>query len=259
MDWFSKNFPSLAKLISILGKTTQRRSPPRRRGQGRRAAAAAAGGSVEATEIEASNLEESRVLVAEAAEQGGPTRVEEAFPDLAPSDSGQDAVPQELGEARPGGLEGELAEQLSSGSELESQPAGSDSQTVSETEVVARTTSMAQMYNTWVELGETISAAQAEMQTLLANRRTSETLRTEAQDVLKQAEAAWDKAGRQGDAARKAIERGFTVELPGFAARLRMIDEIEQARITQAQLRRSTTNEAWEEADRARQKRQPSC
>ena len=92
------------------------------------------------------------------------------------------------------------------------------------------------------------------MQSLLANRRKSEAIRAEAQDVLEQAEAAWDEAGRQGDAARKAIERGFTVKLPGFAARLRWIDEIEQARITQAQLRRSTTNEAWDEADRARQK-----
>ena len=72
--------------------------------------------------------------------------------------------------------------------------------------------------------------------------------------MMEQAEAAWDEAGRLGVVARNAIERGFTVNLPGFAARLRMVDEIEQARMTQAQLRRSNNLEAWEEADRAKQK-----
>ena len=250
MDWFSKNFPSLAKLVSILGKTTQRPTGPRTRGRGRRAATPADGGSLESAQTDASNLEDSRLLVTAEAEQDGPSRAEEAFLVLAPSDSGPDADSQELGEARSDSVDGELAEQSPTGAK----PVGSGDQTVSNAGVATRTTSMAQMYNTWVELGETISAAQAEMQTLLTNRRRSETLRAEAQDVLEQAETAWDEAGRQGDAARKAIERGFTVKLPGFAARLRMIDEIEQARITQAQLRRKTTNEGWEEADRARQK-----
>ena len=163
-------------------------------------------------------------------------------------------VSQELGEARPATFEAELAEQSPIDAAPASEPVDSGDQAVPDTGDATRTTSMAQMYNTWVELGETISAAQAEMQSLLANRRKSETLRVEAQEVLEQAESAWDEAGRLGDAARKAIERGFTVNLPGFAARLRMVDEIEQARLTQAQLRRSTTNEAWEEADRARQK-----
>ena len=110
------------------------------------------------------------------------------------------------------------------------------------------------MYSTWVGLGENITAAQAEMQSVLANRREAEAMRAEAQELLEQAEAAWDEAGRLGNVARKAIERGFTLNLPGFAARLRMVDDIEQARITQAHLRRTTNNEAWEEADRARQK-----
>ena len=156
--------------------------------------------------------------------------------------------------ARPATFEAELAEQSPIGAAPVSEPVDSGNQAVADTENAARTKSMAQMYNTWVELGEPVSAAQAEMQTLLANRRKSEAVRAEAQDLLDQAEAAWDEAGRQGNAARKAIERGFTMNLPGFAARLRMVDEIEKARLTQTQLRRSTNNEAWEEADRARQK-----
>ena len=87
------------------------------------------------------------------------------------------------------------------------------------------------------------------MKFLLSNRRQAEALRAEAQEVLEQAEATWEEAGHLGEVARKAIERGFTVNLPGFAARLRMVDEIEQARITQAQLRRNSNLEAWEEAD----------
>ena len=138
--------------------------------------------------------------------------------------------------------------------ELATKPSDPEKQLVSDTAETTRSTNMAQMYSTWVELGETIDAARAEMESLLANRRTAEAMRAEAQTVLEQAEAAWGEAGRLGDVARKAIERGFTVNLPGFAARLRMVDEIEQARMTQTLLRRSTNNEAWEEADRARQK-----
>ena len=264
-DWFSKSFPSLAKLISVLGKTTQRRTAPRTRGwgRGRRPVTLANVGSPEAAQITASSLEDRPLLATAEADQAGPSRVEEAFHDLASSGISQDPVSQELGQARPATFEAELAEQSPEAELAEQSPIGaapvsepvdSGNQAVADTENAARTKSMAQMYNTWVELGETISAAQAEMQTLLANRRKSEAVRAEAQDLLDQAEAAWDEAGRQGNAARKAIERGFTVNLPGFAARLRMVDEIEKARLTQTQLRRSTNNEAWEEADRARQK-----
>ena len=103
MDWFSKNFPSLARLISTLGKTTQRRGAPRTRGRGRgrRAAATNRSGLPLVAEIGASPEEARPLLATEEADQRGPTRVEEAFHDLAPSDIGQDAVSQELGEARP--------------------------------------------------------------------------------------------------------------------------------------------------------------
>ena len=177
---------------------------------------------------------------------------EEASLDPTSSEIDQDSLAEGVVGDAPFAFVGEVGEQPPVGEELAPQPAKSQEPPVSETARATQTTNMAQMYNTWVELGETNSAAQAEMQALLDNRRKAEAMRADAQDMLEQAESAWDEAGHLGDVARKAIERGFTVNLPGFATRLRMVDEIEQARITQAQLRRSTNKEAWEEADRAR-------
>ena len=254
MDWFSKNFPSLARLISVLGKTTQRRAGPRTRGAGRRPATTTTGGSQETVELGAPTLDERPLLAIEEPDHGDPIQAEEAPLDLAPSEIDQDALTTGPEEAEPSTFVEPLGEQPPIGEELGTKPVESGKLTVSITANTTQNTSMEQMYNTWVELGETMTAAREEMQTLLANRRKAEALRAEAQEVLEQSEAAWDEAGRLGDVARKAIERGFTLNLPGFAARLRMADDIEQARITQAQLRRSTTNEAWEEADRARQK-----
>jgi len=115
-------------------------------------------------------------------------------------------------------------------------------------------TSIAQMYNTWVGLEETISVAQAEMQSVLAKRRDSESMRNEAQKALEQADSAWEEAGRLTEAAKRAFERGFSFNLPALAARLRTIKEVDEARRAQAQLRRASNAELWEEADRARQK-----
>jgi len=114
--------------------------------------------------------------------------------------------------------------------------------------------SMAQMYDTWVELDETIGTAQTELRALLASRKNAEAMRRKAQDVLDQADAAWEEAGRLGDAAWTAFGRGFTASLPGVASRLRMIKEVDEARKAQAQLRLAGNTEAWEEADRTRQK-----
>lgn len=111
---------------------------------------------------------------------------------------------------------------------------------------------IAQMYNTWVGLEETISVAQAEMQSVLAKRRDSESMRDEAQKALEQ-------AGRLTEAAKRAFERGFTYNQPAFTARLRTIKEVDEARRAQAQLRRESNAEVWEEADRARQKPRRSC
>ena len=113
---------------------------------------------------------------------------------------------------------------------------------------------MARMYGTWVELEDTIEAAQAELQALLINRKNSEAMRVEAEQLMEQAEAAWEEARRLGEAARKAFEQGFTVNLPGFTNRLRMIKEIDDARATSSKLRRTANGEAWEEANRSRQR-----
>ena len=115
-------------------------------------------------------------------------------------------------------------------------------------------TSIAQMYNTWVGLEETISVAQAEMQSVLAKRRDSESMRNEAQKALEQADSAWEEAGRLTESAKRAFERGFSFNPPALAARLRTIKEVDEARRAQAQLRRASNAEIWEEADRARQK-----
>ena len=119
---------------------------------------------------------------------------------------------------------------------------------------LTQTMSMTQMYDTWVELADTIETAQSELQSLLSNRKNAEALRQQAQGVLEQAEAAWEEAGRLGEASWRAFGRGFTASLPGFTRRLRMIKEVDEARKSQAQLRREGNIEAWEEADRARQK-----
>ena len=254
MDWFSKSFPSLAKLIAILGKTTQRRTSPRTRGRGSRRATSTTIASQETVAVGAPDIREAPLLATDVPNHGDSVQVEEASDDLATSTGDDGALTETPGEGAPSIFAGTLGEQRPVAEDLATQPADSGPQPASDVTDTAQSTIMSQMYTTWVELGETISAAQAEMDTLLPNRRKAESLRSEAQELLEQAETAWDEAGHLGDVARKAIERGFTVKLPGFGARLRMIDEIEQARITQAQLRRSANNEAWEEADRARQK-----
>ena len=117
---------------------------------------------------------------------------------------------------------------------------------------VAQSWNIAQMYDTWVDLEGSIGATRADLDSLLSRRKNAEAMRSSAQEVLEQAEAAWEEAGRLGEAARRAFEQGFTANLPGFANRLRAIKEIYEARKAQAQLRRGTNLEAWEEADRAR-------
>ena len=63
--------------------------------------------------------------------------------------------------------------------------------------------------------------------------------------MLEQAETEWEEAGRLLDVARRACERGVTLNLPGFATRLRLIKEIQERR-------KNTSDNAWEEADHAR-------
>ena len=110
MDWFSKNFPSLAKLVSILGNTTQRRPRPRTRGPARRVATPTTDGSQEAAEFGTLNLdqppqlvtEEANLdqtpelvtpeLVTEEADQGAPVLTEESSFDAAPSEIEEGAV-----------------------------------------------------------------------------------------------------------------------------------------------------------------------
>ena len=72
MDWFSKNFPSLARLISILGKPTQRPKGPRTRGPGRRLATTITSGSGEAAEFATPNLDKRPQLLTEETDHGNP-------------------------------------------------------------------------------------------------------------------------------------------------------------------------------------------
>lgn len=178
MQWFAKNFPSLARLATVI-KVSQARTPP-------------------------------APLVETASEEQ--TTPEELVP----------------------------------------QPEEQPTEEPSATETSG--TRIAQMYNTWVGLEETISVAQAEMQNVLAKRRDSESMRNEAQKALEQADSAWEEAGRLTEAAKRAFERGFTYNQPAFTASLRTIKEVDEARRAQAQLRRESNADVWEEADRARQK-----
>lgn len=48
-----------------------------------------------------------------------------------------------------------------------------------------------------------------------------------------------------GEAAWRAFERGFSVDTPEFVNRFRVIREVDEARMAQAQLQRVNNLEAW--------------
>ena len=103
-----------------------------------------------------------------------------------------------------------------------------------------------------LDLEPNVAAARDQMQSFIADRSNADEFRREAQEMLEQAEMEWEEAGRLLDVARRACERGVTLNLPGFATRLRLIKEIQERRKTQAQIRKNTSDNAWEEADHAR-------
>ena len=220
MGWFSQNFPSIARLFSAATK-----------------------GRGEETTNDARRKQRRRSEPT----GNGPSKPEATIVGTAVADLPQSK--QGPSESTPfDSLEFEEAEATLEGKSPGPGPGAAAPS------ITARTTSMDQMYETWVALEDTIGAAQRELQSLLANRKNTEVMRSNARELLADAEAAWREAGRLGEAAKQAFERGFTVNLPGFATRLRMIKEIEEARLTQVQLTRANNMDAWEEADRARQK-----
>ena len=302
-DWFSKNFPTLVRLITLLqGARAQRRKP---RGPGRRR-----GGPVQQEAMASSGLGQPTGLGTQQAVAEPPsaaeaavltstspaveTSVEPPSVPAAPVGTAQSApvdtpvvrahsppmettvepprvaaellgiTPTPPVEQRPTvadkAVEPPLAPPLQTVPERPPihreptpPPAASPAHSGLETSApVAESWNIAQMYDTWVDLEGSIGATRSDLDSLLSRRKNTEALRTSAQEVLEQAEAAWDEAGRLGEAARRAFEQGFTANLPGFANRLRAIKEIYEARKAQAQLRRATNLEAWEEADRAR-------
>ena len=137
MDWFSKNFPTLAKLISILGKSSQRRTAPRTRKSGRRAGTPIAEGSPQAAEIAAPNIEERPLLVIEGPGGGEPVQAEEAPLELAPAEFGQDALTKEPGEAAPSTIPGPLEAQSPVAQDPARTPAESGKRPVLDTAVSA--------------------------------------------------------------------------------------------------------------------------
>ena len=211
MDWFSKNFPTLAKLISTLGKTTQRPSGARKQTARRRTTRSTTDDARQAADTAVSNLADGPLPVTEGTEHVDPVQSEEVSPDLAPSRidldvptpvaeeatppiSAEQATPVAggatpsisagmatpvAGEATPSIFAGEFTPVPAAASpsifpgELDERPAGREEPTTRPTETgkpivsdsvdTAQSTSMAQMYNTWVELGETITSARAEM------------------------------------------------------------------------------------------------
>ena len=150
MDWFSKNFPSLANLVSILGKTTQRRPKPRTRGPARRVATPTIDGSREAAEIGTLDLDQTPQSVTEEADQVAPVLTEESSFDASPSEIEEDALEEDAllegrEEAESPAFVGGWGNQPPIVEELATKPSEPEKQPVSDTAETTRNTNMAQM------------------------------------------------------------------------------------------------------------------
>jgi len=110
------------------------------------------------------------------------------------------------------------------------------------------------LYEAWVELEERVRQAQNELQAILATREEAAILRRKAQEVLNEGEAIRAEAQRISEAAWKAFDRGFAVNTKGLPNRWETVREIDQALKSYSALQRTTHQEAWQEADRTRQR-----
>ena len=110
------------------------------------------------------------------------------------------------------------------------------------------------LYEAWVELEERVRQAQNELQAILATREEAAILRKKAQEVLNEGEAIRAEAQRISEAAWKAFDRGFAVNTKGLPNRWETVREIDQAMKSYSALQRATHQEAWQEADRTRQR-----
>jgi hypothetical protein len=270
-DWFSKNFPTLVALVNLFKRNRgQRRQGQRRRQAAQQTASAAS---------QAAILESQQIVQEQQPVRPGPAapaHTEEApvtqtvigdeplaTPATPPVETApaspvettraQPTIPVEpVGTARPPSVQGAI-ERPPAHEEPAARPAESREHTVpgspargTESASVARLPGLA------VELEPNFVVARGQLQSIMADRNSADELRREARQVLEQAEVEWEEAGRLLDVARSACERGVALSLPGSATRLRMINEIQDRRRTQAQLRTGTIDGAWEEADHAR-------
>lgn len=110
------------------------------------------------------------------------------------------------------------------------------------------------MYKSWVELESSVTKAHDDLRILLANRERAADLRREAEQVLLEGEAIRDEAQRIGESAWQAFDRGFAINPRGLASQCARLREVEEVMKTQAALHRACHREAWDEADKTRQK-----
>lgn len=110
------------------------------------------------------------------------------------------------------------------------------------------------MYKSWVELESSVTRAHDDLRTILAIRERSADLRKEAEQVLLEGEAIRDEAQHIGESAWQAFDRGFAINPRGLASQCARLREVEEVMKTQAALQRASHREAWDEADKTRQK-----
>ena len=168
MGWFSQNFPSIARLFSAAtrgGGETSANGARRRRGR-----------RSDRTNEPAGNGPSQPEATEFATETAGHPQSENEPSELTPFDALESQTSEEP------------HEEMAPGSAL-----GTDTATSA---ITARTTSMDQMYETWVGLEDTIAAAQRELESLLTNRQNTEVMRSKARELLADSEPAWREAGR---------------------------------------------------------------
>lgn len=246
MGWLSNNFPTIAKLFggANKGPSRARQTPERGHRRGRNA---------ETPQPRIEDFTPSTENSAPVAVATAPETTTDQPPEAVESRPVEQSAAQEPTAAAPQSTTPPAAApQPAVSQDIETVQAG-DQRRANTPATVSADSSIGQMYNTWVELEGTIVAAQSELRSLLGNREEAEAMRTEAQEAMVEADAAWREAGLLGEAAWRAFERGFSVDSPDFVNRLRVIKEVDDARKAQAQLQRASNLEAWKEADRARQ------
>ena len=227
-DWFSKNFPTLGRLVALFkGNKGQRRQP---RATGQRMARATQQEMATTGEIPQSTTSDPQQTVPEPSPDrekpvgtmpfpSEETAVEQPSIATEPVTAGQSPPVDEAARQTP--ITEEAVETLPSPSVQTWQaqppvhqkpapgPAEPGKRTVPESPATApESTSVARLPDLAMELEPNLVAARGQMQSFTADRNTAEELRREAQEMLEQAELEWEEAGRLLDVARRACERG---------------------------------------------------